>query len=755
MRSIIIKLLLLVSSLVFLSSCGWNTCLTADLGGVIGDPNCFFMHPVNLPPDQAGSIAVPIPPLPDPNSLDRFGSANYIHYVNAADFGWLDTGITINNGDMVMLNIQPSSLLPPNGNFVANGTINQCYTYKNYDFSTASQQKLLSTSLSGTGPTNIVALFNNQYKSCGSTNYNCVWQYAQFCPINICRSLTFKNIDNCPATGFYGQTGCTARDGQGLFMMLMDSNNQSLSSFDYSSQFEARNTSLDPLSKYFRSGAMYFTDSPGQNTLNISIGVPQMLKGSAQSLATNYNLSYVTTGCFGVNGVLDVPNSTNPNAGQLQYFIGWNPKSGDGSFAPSNAFMNPTGEDNERLYLRIYESDNATDYQDNVGQYEVQISITPTILQPQGFVNIIVANIIPAIASQVQQLSEQIFNGIVVSGGSFQGIATASLVLYIIVYGIAFMLGATKISQHEVMSHVIKMAIVLALFSKNSILLFNEYFFNAFTGGLAYLAMITSGGDVSNAATPYNDLFHFATVTVDYLTDPGVIIRILTFILLPKIGIFLFGAICSALGIYIISIIEAFIAYLLALTGLYLFIALGPFFFVLALFNRTKEIFKNWVHLLANFVLQTMILFSCIALVNSLVLNAFNNLLMESKYTCIFPIQIGFFWGISYQIGCFLALIPSILDITNIIALSIILVILITFMKKMPEFVKAISRYITDPGTGGIMSEAKSIASKLPQSKDDIKKSVQSMLGIDKESKDRRESKERKELGATKASSTD
>lgn len=731
-------------ALFSLSGCGFYVCDPFN-----SDANCSFFAQVNLPADQQDSIAVPIPDLPDINTLDNDSYVSTTVFIPAGQSSWTDTGLRLNAGQEVIINIASNSQYASGENFgenfVANGTINQCYKShpaKSLANSKDSQYTAV-TFTDNYGPISILGLFN-------ASNPNKNWQYLYTCCHTDCNSLGSidnvpSGIGNCSPNGFDWKNSnsassgfCIARDGQGLHFSITDANDtRNAIAPDASTRLESLPNTLDSTTAKFINGSVYYNASSGTPPFTVTAAVPYFdmqnicANSEPPTYATNYNVHYVSTGCFFVNGMADT-TPKNSNAGQLRYFVGWNPSINDqGTFltAQSNNIINANTEDNEALYLQLYESNNPADYFDNVGYYEVTIlTRTPPT---QGFVNSIISQIVPAVKNEIQALSRNIFLSITSDKSGFRNIVNVSLTLYIIVYAISFLIGAVKISQHDIVVRLVKIGIVLALFSKSSYSFFNEYLFDAFTGGLGYLALISSGGSIVDTAHPENDLFHFATVTMSYLTNMGVVARILAYILLPQVGWFIFGIICSCLWIFAMAVIEAFIAYLLALTGLYIFISLAPFFIVLILFRQTKSIFDNWINVLTGLVLQTAILFSCIALINDLALSAFNNLLLESQYRCILPVYLPI-KALHIDLFCFLAFIPNITDLTLMITLCIILYVLVTLMKKLPEFVRAMSNYLTSGLNVSDAAHATRVA---------IGEGAKAFMGLDKGSKDRRKEK--------------
>jgi type IV secretory pathway VirB6-like protein len=729
-----IRYLLVVLPLVIcLSGCGVVSCLNGN------SSNCVFGA-------QVGGFQMGIPTLPNLASMEaqQFNTTTVL--VSANSSTWINTGVTVNQGEDITIQIYPTSTYPLNGDqFVGNGTINTCYATDSCNFQNT-QWNIFYT-FSFISPTTAAGCTFN-YSNPGTMqlfalNPNSPTQYISLCGEIGTNCITTPNCQADGSNGFnQGSISCQGLNGQGLSMMFSSNSNMSspIVLNNFSDQFGVGNISLDPAQTTFTYGAfIYPVTNPEQMSyfnpnipwqyfpnVNYNIDNPNYLQAS---ISANYNLSHVITGCWGVNGTMDTPAAN--NIGKLMYTISSSPPVN----APSNTFVGSTpfsSPASGTLYLQVYD----TDYSDNVGQYEVQI-ITP-IPQSQSFIDTMTSWVINAIQNQVSYMSDQFFTDIA-NNTSFINIVRTMLVLYIVIYGISFALGLVMVTQKDVVMRICKIGLVLAVISGNSWTFFNTYLFDAFTNGLPYLASIASGGDGS-----VTDLFSFADVATEYLTNLGVWARIWTFTFLYPVGWYIFLIILYSVLTFCIALLEAFIAYLVAMTAIALFIAMGPLFIILVLFNYTRSIFDNWVKLMVSFLLTPVILFSCIGVVSNLVLNALNNLLLESEFRCVIPIYIDI--GIvNIDVVCFSVLIPNPSDILNIICLTIVLFILTNLLRKLPKFVEGVARFLSGgPASATITQVAANVKSSAISN-------TKSFLGIDQESINRRDIQQRRALRGIEA----
>lgn len=779
-----------------LSGCGLVSCM----GGQ--GSNCDFGAKVT---PNIYSMSIPILPSIESAANQQFITKTvYVdsRSSNWTDTGIILTGNEKVTIQVVPTSVSPATQNNPYPS-IANGTINTCYLADNWDFSEGgapvySQKSPLAQPnvYYYPGPVQILALLDPSASSITALNSDlsmpnvfCNDGWFTFCPSEF--------NTNCTLT-------CSAQNGQGLETnFITDTGSTSRASCPYNylgssaGSINCANYSqanVLSLSWLFNDNAVILK-TPDAKSLCAQINIPYqqfpatsfpftkffvdtcapggstcaVLYDDPNTQHKRYNLYHVTTGCYGVNGRMDTqPPGGNANVGQLQYFI--SPSTPPGPSGNSNfpsqigTFIDPTKTDDAgivsttfnasagNLYLQVYDcisSSNIPDpadcainnnpvnhkpscYADNIGQYEVQIT-TPKP-KSQTFLDIVTTDVINAITKQNAAVSGQMFGDIVAPGSFFRNIVNAALVLYVIVYGISFVSGIVMVTQKDAIIRVLKIGAVLALIGNESASLFSSLYY-AFQNGLPYLVSIAGGGDGQPS-----DLFAFADVTMTYLTSTGVWVRILVFMLMFPIGWFLWTILCYAVISYAIVIIEAFIAYLVAITGIALFIALAPLFIILILFNLTRPIFNHWIKLLAGFVIQPVLLFSCIGVVNTLVLTALNNILQEASYRCLVPIYFNINI-VDIDIVCFAAFIPNPLDIFELLTLSLILLILVDVLKKMPQFVQDAGMFLSGYGASVITQTAANIRTG-------VLKSATEFVGMDKTSVGRREMTKQRALRA-------
>ena len=259
---------------------------------------------------------------------------------------------------------------------------------------------------------------------------------------------------------------------------------------------------------------------------------------------------------------------------------------------------------NGKIWLKIQDTSSAT--LSGVGSIKVQAYNGTT-----QYSDFIYNNIISQMQTQLLDASRILYENAIINPAT-KKIYTSLMTLYLMLYGMYFLLGMVEIKLHDLISRTIKIVVLSQVFSENSWNFFNTYFFSVFTGGLTYLIYSISG--VTSSAT---NIFGFidpfmAKISNDqfWAALAGQIASIhngLTVIgILVLVGVFLF----------LLGAFEIILTYLISIMGLSVMICMAPLFMVMVLFSKTKPLFDNWVSMLFVNAIQptiTLLLFLVVA----------------------------------------------------------------------------------------------------------------------------------------------
>lgn len=257
-------------------------------------------------------------------------------------------------------------------------------------------------------------------------------------------------------------------------------------------------------------------------------------------------------------------------------------------------------------------------YIDNVGQYDVYASVTKkNNSQVSSFISNLTTPVIDSINSATTAIYYNFYNSI-----EFLKLVRACLLLSIVILGFFYTLGLTQISAHDLLVRVCKIAVVSQLFSPNSWTFFNDYLFKIFTEGSNYLIAAATG----DTSPDKHNLFSFVDDAFNIFFQSATWVKIAA-LMMDVVGILALATIIVVMILYILTIAKVIISYLMCILALSLLIALSPIFIMLILFQRTKKYFDSWISSLADYALQSVILFVSFYLISQIFVTMWLNLM--------------------------------------------------------------------------------------------------------------------------------
>ncbi|WP_425362851.1 type IV secretion system protein [Candidatus Tisiphia endosymbiont of Hybos culiciformis] len=221
---------------------------------------------------------------------------------------------------------------------------------------------------------------------------------------------------------------------------------------------------------------------------------------------------------------------------------------------------------------------------------------------------------------------------------TLQRITRAALILYVTIYALTFLAGATQITAKDLLTRFIKITLIVTLIGENSWNFFNDYLFSAFIEGTDYIMT-----NVSGLTSSKSNIFGFIDPIFDKYTNGR--FWLLLFIQLLQIhnGLIVVAIITIySLTLYFRAILEVIIGYVIAYIGLSVMISLAPFFIILVLFEQTKSIFDNWLSTLFSYVMQPSILLIFFLLIDQVMSEQLLKIVVRACWNPDFlPIAIG------------------------------------------------------------------------------------------------------------------
>lgn len=252
------------------------------------------------------------------------------------------------------------------------------------------------------------------------------------------------------------------------------------------------------------------------------------------------------------------------------------------------------------------------------------------------FSDVVYNKLVKPLRDKFNELSEVIYRKLV-SNVALQNIAKAMLIIYIIIYGLTFLAGATQITTTDIVVRVLKIGVVVALFSETSWRFFNQNLFNVFVEGTEYL-MTTVIGVTSSTG----NIFGFIDPIIEKYTN-GTVWGLLFIQLLQIHNGLTFFAMMTIYSILIFfrAVLQVIVGYCLAFLGLAVMISLAPFFIILILFERTKSMFDNWISTMFSYMIQPTILLIFFLLIDQIMGEIITRTVVRACWDILIPIRIG------------------------------------------------------------------------------------------------------------------
>ncbi len=387
-----------------------------------------------------------------------------------------------------------------------------------------------------------------------------------------------------------------------------------------------------------------------------------------------------------------------------------------------------------------------TDYFDNVGFYDVQITKTSNF---SGFIADSLGYVIDPIFREVDKATEMIYDNL--SASSFLNkIVRILLVLYVMSFGMMHLLGMVQRTNSEVVIRVIKIAVMLTLISEGSWNFFNQHLFSIFKDGGAWLlsavvGLETSTGDISafDYQRDTGEYFRFVDAGLLQFFHGDNIMKISSFLWIFPVGWLVIYVMFYGLLMFFFVSIEAIIAFMLGFIGLSFLISLAPIFFCMMLFSQTRQMFESWYNYSFALTLQPVLLISFIIFINGLLFIIYESILsFQVDWGVVFSFPIGLvnmdFYGYVTK-GATLSnnffvkhLEMMFVDqFTGILPKVLVYYLLIGILKKSGDVIADISGFLTNTRFGSVALMGKGSAS------DNIVQKALGTIGQDADSRSR------------------
>lgn len=228
----------------------------------------------------------------------------------------------------------------------------------------------------------------------------------------------------------------------------------------------------------------------------------------------------------------------------------------------------------------------------------------------------------------VDEAMVKLFNAIT-ADGRFQQAVSAILTLYIIVFGLAFMLGMIQLTYGQGLIRLFKIGIIVSVLSPGGWAFFQQYVVRFFRDGsddiikFAISQTNGTGGGGGGGGGVFSGLDKIA----EQIIRPETIAKVLAAFTTGPYGLAMGGLMLISTVAFIKLIVDALRTYAVSYVVRALLFGLAPFFIVFMLFERTKQTFTVWLNFVLNFSLQPVLLFIMLAFMMDLVDQASKDML--------------------------------------------------------------------------------------------------------------------------------
>lgn len=225
----------------------------------------------------------------------------------------------------------------------------------------------------------------------------------------------------------------------------------------------------------------------------------------------------------------------------------------------------------------------------------------------------------------------QRFYQAVINDTAYQIILKLCFTLMIMFYGLYYLLGMAELTHGELIKRVIKISFIYLMVGTDGWYYYNMFFVKFFKSGVDYLVFSIAGAfdDSSSLAAAFVErnfydksvLFSGVDKNLSLMFSDQVTFKIWGLMFVSFFGWLYVFLIYSSIIAYILTVANALLLYVTAQFFISMLLAFGPIFFVLLVFEKTKEMFNKWINNLVSFSLEQIFLLTCLSLFNMLVYN--------------------------------------------------------------------------------------------------------------------------------------
>ncbi len=295
-----------------------------------------------------------------------------------------------------------------------------------------------------------------------------------------------------------------------------------------------------------------------------------------------------------------------------------------------------------------------TYYRDNYGSYNIQILRGVGSSKENGLLESLVLVVENALLGKLDDDGNR-EGGIirfmylaVVQDSGFSLAMQMSLIFYVTLFGAAHIWGLVEMNKKEIMSRMLKIALIMFFVSPTSWYFYNEFIVGFFMDGMNYvIGIFMSLSDSSIEQTSMIKVaqmdrvaeessatrFAYVDLIIKKLMSEATAKKIAALFFSDFFGFFYMIVIYAIIFMFIAVMLFIATIYITNLIKLIFVLSIGPIFIVFTLFTKTAGYFNNWIGYVAGRSFEMIVLFIVLYLFVTIIDKNFTEMLLYRACT--------------------------------------------------------------------------------------------------------------------------
>ncbi|CAN2145486.1 type IV secretion system protein [Wolbachia pipientis] len=288
-----------------------------------------------------------------------------------------------------------------------------------------------------------------------------------------------------------------------------------------------------------------------------------------------------------------------------------------------------------KIYVKILDRY----YLDNIGGYSFEF--LSGVQQPSSFgffdyiynylkcVLLINENCKEHFNSNDPAVAQAMFENIAEKSTSFHNFVLSLLVLFVMISLLLYLFGMIRETKHDMLIRMMKITLVIVLISPGSFRFFYDHFLVLFVKGLEQLISVITNfaPNMNTGSIAQGDeakLFSFMEDMFNKFFAYSVWKKFAAFLHYQMwASLLMIPAIFIGIVLYFLLCLYAYIIFLSGFMGIAFLIAIMPLFLISILFSPLKSLFEGWIKFCISFCLQSIMIFTLLSLLASMIMNTF------------------------------------------------------------------------------------------------------------------------------------